>query len=167
MPCLSRSLENCRSRWAGGSQEGPRERGGRREAEMAPHSPPAQVPPAVCAPGTARSAPYGGRWRLVAAPGRPEAASSAWGGRRQHKAGNYRRRRVPGWPRPAPSVPGTLSRGLEEPSTGSVAGRVSGGGTVSCRFCCHLGSPEEAGSASFSGSCVEGRGRRPGFSVSV
>lgn len=47
---------------------------------MAPHSSPAQVPPAVCAPGTARSAPYGGRWRLVAAPGRPEAASSAWGG---------------------------------------------------------------------------------------
>lgn len=114
--------------WAGGlagtrKDPGKEEEGGK---PRWPHRPPAWVPPAVCAPGTTHSTPYGGRWRLVAAPGRPEAASSAWGrdGNTElviidssvHQAGPdqlslFQARRAAGWRSPAQAAWGRGSAG--------------------------------------------------------
>lgn len=83
--------------------------------------------------------PYGSRWRLVAPPGRPETAASALGGGES----NYRQ------PCTRPAQTSSLyswawlrAAGWGEPSRSS-SGEVSGGGTVSCRMCCHPGSSEE------------------------
>lgn len=149
-----------------GGRKCPGDRGRSREA--LPRGPPlARGPPGLlCVAGTVLPSPYGSRWRLVAAPGSPETASSAWGGgREQSRVGNYRQPST----RPvqtSSSIPG-VARGVargSEPSRpmGRAKQRQLGGGRwgrdSQLSPVLPLGSSGEACPTSFSGCPAGGTG---------
>lgn len=145
MPCLLKSLRNCRwGGWlVGGDQEvrrGWRKEGGKMGLCPAtpPHTPRRpgshQAGCAFLALLTALHMAVAGGWWLRL--GDLRLLPPPWEGGESKAELVIIDSSVPGQPKPVPSIPGMAQgHGLEEPSRGSL-GDVSWGGTVSCRMCC-------------------------------